>query len=71
MTEEQWNPPLTKGEAQSRAQHALYLEGQGVELEEAMRRGDELIAIHRAFGQETPFKEPKNEAPGSDLCGNW
>ncbi len=51
-----WSPPLTRGETQARARHAIYLEEGGMPLEQAMQEGDLLIASRRAFGRETPFE---------------
>lgn len=55
MTE--WDPPLTRGEAQARALMALDLEEHGTPLEQAIQEGDSLIACRRAYGHETPFVE--------------
>lgn len=45
------NPPaLSEKETQWRAEYVLWLEGQGMALEEAAMEGDRLIAIRRAFG---------------------
>lgn len=42
--------PLNDAEIQRRAEHILYLESTGMPLDEAIREGDQLIAILRAFG---------------------
>lgn len=55
MSNREWNPELSPSETKERAEYALYLEDQGIPLEQAIEQADQIIAIRRAFARpQTP-----------------